>query len=188
MQYMGNKIWWNKRFKSRKLNVMSYEKYLEEDITYFKPRGKILDIACGDGRNSIYLARLGFEVVAIDFSEEALNRLTYFAKEEKLSIETKLIDLSSVDKLKSFGKFDGIIINHYRIKKEFYDDLMNCLNNNGILWVNGFREVPINNTNITNDDIFEANEFKILDKYKIVSKKLYEIGDRKFIRGIWSKI
>ena len=30
MQYMGNKIWWNKRFKSRKLNVMSYEKYLEE--------------------------------------------------------------------------------------------------------------------------------------------------------------
>ena len=31
---MGNKIWCNKRFKSRKLNVMSYEKYLEEDNSF----------------------------------------------------------------------------------------------------------------------------------------------------------
>lgn len=38
------------------------------------PKGKALDIACGEGRNSIYLARHGFEVEAIDISEAAINR------------------------------------------------------------------------------------------------------------------
>ena len=164
---------------------MKHEKCLEEDIFYFKPKGKILDIACGDGRNSIYLARLGFEVTAIDFSDEAINRLNYFANEEKLKIKTTLIDLSSVDELKTLGKYDGIIINHYRIKKELYDELMKHLNEQGILWVNGFRDIPRDNPNITSDDIFKVDEFQILDSYKMVDKRLYEIDEQKFIRGIW---
>ncbi len=38
------------------------------------PVGRALDIACGEGRNAIYLARHGFEVDAIDISEVAINR------------------------------------------------------------------------------------------------------------------
>ncbi|MEK6726529.1 MAG: methyltransferase domain-containing protein [Deltaproteobacteria bacterium] len=34
--------------------------------------GRALDIACGEGRNSIYLARKGFNVDAIDISDAAL--------------------------------------------------------------------------------------------------------------------
>lgn len=36
------------------------------------PRGRALDIACGMGRDSIYLARQGFRVHAVDFSIVAL--------------------------------------------------------------------------------------------------------------------
>ena len=35
-------------------------------------RGRALDIACGSGRNSIWLAQRGLEVVAVDISAEAL--------------------------------------------------------------------------------------------------------------------
>ena len=38
------------------------------------PKGKALDIACGEGRNAIYLARNGFEVDAVDISEVAVKR------------------------------------------------------------------------------------------------------------------
>jgi len=38
------------------------------------PLGKALDIACGEGRNSIYLARQGFEVDAVDISGVAIKR------------------------------------------------------------------------------------------------------------------
>jgi cyclopropane fatty-acyl-phospholipid synthase-like methyltransferase len=36
--------------------------------------GRVLDIGCGDGRNSAYLARLGFEVIGVDFSADAVSR------------------------------------------------------------------------------------------------------------------
>ncbi|MBI4165849.1 MAG: class I SAM-dependent methyltransferase [Acidobacteria bacterium] len=44
-------------------------------FAYLLPtRGKALDIACGSGRNSIWLARKGLEVTAIDLSAEALHQ------------------------------------------------------------------------------------------------------------------
>lgn len=120
MNYMGDSDWWNARFKKRKLNRMIHEKCLVDDIRYFPKKGKVLDIACGDGRNAIYLARLGYQVFAIDFCEEALKRLSYFAKEEALEIETKLVDLSKDTSLTHLNKFEAIIINHYRLKPQLY--------------------------------------------------------------------
>ncbi|MBI5277248.1 MAG: class I SAM-dependent methyltransferase [Burkholderiales bacterium] len=36
------------------------------------PHGRTLDLGCGHGRNSIFLARQGFEVEGVDFSESGL--------------------------------------------------------------------------------------------------------------------
>lgn len=44
---------------------MKHEKTLEEDLQFFQGRKTILDIASGDGRNAIYLAKLGFEIEKI---------------------------------------------------------------------------------------------------------------------------
>ena len=187
MNYMGDSHWWNERFKIRKLNIMTHEKYLEEDIKYFPREGKILDIACGDGRNSIYLARLGYSVTAIDFSKEALIRLNYFNEKENLDIESKLVDLSDNDVFINLDKYDAIIINHYRLNPKLYNSLMNYINKGGILWVNGFREIPDDNPNITELDILSEEDFISLDNYKLESKKAYELGGRKFVRYIWRK-
>lgn len=184
MKYMGDSEWWNERFKVRELNIMLHEKCLEDDIKFFHRDAKILDIACGDGRNAIYLARLGYHVLAIDFSEEALNRLNYFIKKENLKIETKLVDLSSDDVFVNLDKFDGAIINHYRLKPQLYSNLMNYIEEGGILWVNGFREIPNDNPNITASDILREQDFISLENYELENKKLYELGHRKFVRYI----
>lgn len=187
MQYMGDCQWWNEKFKARELNLMRYDKCLEEDIKYFPREGKILDIACGDGRNSIYLAKLGYDVHAIDFSEEALNRLNYFAEKENLNIETQLVDLSTNNFFINLYKYDAIIINHYRLRPELYSMLMNYINNDGILWINGFREIPNYNPNITEADILTEDDFISLENYSLENKKIYSIGERKFIRCILRK-
>lgn len=187
MKYMGDSKWWNERFKARELNIMRHEKCLEDDIKFFHRDGKILDIACGDGRNLIYLARLGYHVTGIDFSEEALNRLSYFAKNENLKIETKLLDLSNDEVLVNLEKFDGVIINHYRLNPRLYSDLMNYVKEGGVLWVNGFRDVPTDNPYITESDILIDEDFIFLENYKLENKKSYELGKRKFVRYIWRK-
>ena len=145
MEYMGNSTWWNERFKSQTLDRMAHEQRLEKDIKYFKIQGKLLDLACGDGRNAIYLSKLGYEVTAVDFSKEALNRLKFFMEEEKVFIKTKSMNLSKVNNLDGFDQFDGILINHYRLEPKLYMDLMKHLKQDGVLWVNGFCEIPYEN-------------------------------------------
>lgn len=156
-------------------------------LVYFPTKGKILDIACGDGRNAIYLARLGYEVIALDFCEEALNRLNYFIEKESLKIQTKLLDLSKDDSFINLDKVEGIIINHYRLKPKLYSNLMNYINNDGILWVNGFIQLPTDNPNITELDILRESDFTSLNTYKLENKEIYETNQRKFMRCIWRK-
>lgn len=43
------------------------------------PRGKLLDIGCGEGRHSIAAAVLGFRVTAVDYEPLALRRARQFA-------------------------------------------------------------------------------------------------------------
>jgi SAM-dependent methyltransferase len=48
---------------------------LFSEILNFERIGRVLDAGCGPGRNSIYLAKKGCQVDAIDFSRVALNEL-----------------------------------------------------------------------------------------------------------------
>jgi tellurite methyltransferase len=57
------------------------------------PTGRALDVASGTGRNSIPLARRGIEVVAVDWSANALNALARVARSERLAIKPVLVNL-----------------------------------------------------------------------------------------------
>lgn len=187
MNYMGNSAWWNERFKSRTLNIMEHDRRLEEDIVLFQSKRTILDIASGDGRNAVYLAKSGFEVHAVDFSIEAINRLNYFADKERLSIQTDLVDLSKDGLANIRRTYDAIIINHYRLPQNLYANLMNCLNIGGILWINGFKEVPKDNPDVKESDILHENDFKELKSYQLADKEEYEYNNKKFVRYVWIK-
>ena len=187
MEYMGNSSWWNERFKNRTLDRMTHENLLEKDIKYFKSQGKLLDLACGDGRNAIYLSKLGYEVTAVDFSKEALNRLKFFMEEEEVFIKTESIDLSKVNNFDEFEQFDGIVINHYRLNPKSYIDLMKHLKQDGVLWVNGFCEIPEDNPNITKNDLIKDSDFLEIKSAILVDRMFYKVGDRNFVRYLWRK-
>jgi len=59
-------------------------------------RGRALDIACGQGRNSLYLAERGFEVVAMDISAVALDEARKRAELKRLRIDWRQTDLEAV--------------------------------------------------------------------------------------------
>jgi len=60
------------------------------------PRGRALDVACGKGRNALYLAARGFEVVAIDISSVALDQGRRHAVSEQRRIDWLQADLERV--------------------------------------------------------------------------------------------
>lgn len=57
------------------------------------PKGRALDIGAGAGRNSIFLAKNGFKVEAIDKIADGLKKCRNFAKKHNLPIKTKLCDV-----------------------------------------------------------------------------------------------
>ena len=57
------------------------------------PKGNVLDLGMGEGRNALFLAEKGFNVEGIDLSETAIERCLQLAKERSLNIKAYVGDL-----------------------------------------------------------------------------------------------
>lgn len=159
MEYMGDKRFWDKKFANRNDNPLSPEKSLVDSIGYFK-EGTILDIACGDGRNSLFLLEKGFKVTGVDFSSKALERLEMFARRDNYVVNTMKIDLSKLNSLNDIGIFDNILINHYRLSKEGFADIGNHISDNGILFICGFGHKHQVDSKIREQDLIQPSDFE----------------------------
>lgn len=71
------------------------------------PRGKILSLAEGEGRNAVYLASLGYEVTGVDGSEVGLRKAMELAKKRGVAITTIQADLDEF--VIGLEQWDGII-------------------------------------------------------------------------------
>jgi tellurite methyltransferase len=78
-----------------------------ERIAARLPSGiKALDMGCGEGRNALYLAGLGFQVSAFDVSPMGIKKLQTMAAERGLNIDSSIEDMREY----SFPhKFDLIV-------------------------------------------------------------------------------
>jgi 2-polyprenyl-3-methyl-5-hydroxy-6-metoxy-1,4-benzoquinol methylase len=99
---------WDKRF-GRKAFALGKEPnpFLRKQI-HLLSKGKALDIATGEGRNAVFLAQHGFEVDAVDISEKGLKKAQKLARENRVKMNTFLVDLDQ-----------------YQIEKERYDLIAN---------------------------------------------------------------
>lgn len=75
------------------------------------------DIACGLGRNALYLARRGWEVDAIDVSDVALDKLAAAAKGEALAVNGIAADLevdpAAVGRHAGDRRYDLVLVIRY---------------------------------------------------------------------------
>lgn len=77
---------WNARYEGGAYGERTHPAVLLESWVEAAPRGRALDVACGAGRNALYLAECGFEVVGLDISQAALAQGAQRAKAAGLTI------------------------------------------------------------------------------------------------------
>ena len=186
MEYMGDESYWNHKFSNRIEKLLPPEKLLLDDLETFQFGDSGLELACGDGRNIISLAKKGYAMTGVDFSEIAIERLKRFSKEQSVTVDVFQMDLSKRTFMENLPKFDFIIINHYRLCPDFYFELIKYLNKGGYLWVNGFSSLPKNNSDVTQKDLITNKDFEYIQNI-LLDKKEYEDGDRKFVRYCFRK-
>jgi SAM-dependent methyltransferase len=96
---------------------------------------KCLDIGCGEGFYSIYLAKKGFKVTGIDLSENAIKLSKQNAEKAGVRINFIPMDVENLDKINE--KFDFIlewaILHHisHEKRKKYVEDIRSLLNKNG---------------------------------------------------------
>ncbi len=85
---------------------------LVETADLLRP-GKAADLACGAGRNALYLAERGWSVLAMDGSETAVKTLRRRAEARGLQVEAYVSDLTAPGFVLPDDSFDLIVIAYY---------------------------------------------------------------------------
>lgn len=74
---------------------------------YAKLPARVLDVGCGQGRDALFIARLGHSVVGVDISSNGIRDLNAAAKKEGLSVEGIVANIADYD---PDGLFDVVLI------------------------------------------------------------------------------
>ncbi|BDB62419.1 MULTISPECIES: SAM-dependent methyltransferase [Rhodococcus] len=102
------------------------------------PHGRALDLGCGEGRHSLWLATRGWEVVGVDFSEVALDKARRIAAQAPSRSRDRLRYVLADVTADSFeGEYDLILSAFLHFpppqRKALLDRAINSLKPEGIL-------------------------------------------------------
>jgi 2-polyprenyl-3-methyl-5-hydroxy-6-metoxy-1,4-benzoquinol methylase len=88
---------WNERFDKEEFifGTEPNEYLVEQSKRYLRSGNKVLCIADGEGRNGVWLAKQGMQVIGFDASDIALNKAKKFAQENQVDIEYAFSDTDS---------------------------------------------------------------------------------------------
>jgi 2-polyprenyl-3-methyl-5-hydroxy-6-metoxy-1,4-benzoquinol methylase len=105
---------WDTRYRDGAYETRTHPTALLAEWLPRLKRGRALDVACGAGRNALYLAANGFTVSALDISGVALERGRRAAAERGLNIDWLRADLDEdLERALPAGNFELIVWARY---------------------------------------------------------------------------
>lgn len=104
------------------------------------PNGKVLCVAEGEGRNAVYLAKLGYSVTAVDSSSVGLRKAQKLAEENGVEIDFIHSDLAEYEI--GVNQWDGIVSVFCPLppdlRKRLHADAVQGLKKNGVFLLEAY--------------------------------------------------
>ena len=100
------KVTYDKYYETENLFGEPYPELIEFFAEYSR-KGKVLDLGCGQGRDVIALARLGYSVTGIDNSKVGIDQMNQIGKNENLDLVGQVGDIYAFDR---FSEFDIVLM------------------------------------------------------------------------------
>jgi hypothetical protein len=98
---------WDERYESTPFFYGRMPNDFVVSSVCYLPKGKVLCLAEGEGRNSVFLARSGYTVTGVDFSAKAIENARDLAAQHKAEVHYIQADLVTYDI--GEGCWDGIV-------------------------------------------------------------------------------
>ena len=122
---------WDERYASGKYSSDEPHKLLI-DLTAEINAGNALDLACGVGRNAIFLAEKGFQVTAVDNSAVGIGIAKQRAQEKHLEIDFRVADLEKGEFKIHENAYD-LICDFYYLQRNLFAEIKKGLKKDGII-------------------------------------------------------
>lgn len=121
--------------------------FLVQSIDYFPSEGKVLCLADGEGRNSVYLAQRGFEVTAVDSSTVGMQKTNRLAQEKGVEVHTIVADLADFSFLENHYDVIISIFCHLppTLRKKVHKNVVSSLRQDGIFLLEGYTPKQLEN-------------------------------------------
>lgn len=172
---------WDKRYSEEEYNYgKEPNDFLKEELPKLKP-GKILFIGEGEGRNAVFAAKLGWNVDAIDFSEEGKRKAEKLAEEQNVKINYQIEDFSTFIPQENNYDAAGVFFIHLdkELRTILFQKLIRSLKPSGKIIFECFEKEQINYSSggpkdssllYSLEDV--VNEFIGLDFEKLSKEKI----------------
>jgi SAM-dependent methyltransferase len=109
---------WDERYAAKELVWSADPNQFLPPAVADLPVGRSLDLACGEGRNAIWLASQGWDSTAVDFSAVGLEKGQAIAEREGLTVNWVL---SNVLNYQSAEQFDLIVVFYVHLPSDQLD-------------------------------------------------------------------
>ncbi len=131
---------WDRRYRDGSYQPRPSPFSLLEQMIDRLPRGRALDIACGGGRNALFLAAHGYEVEAVDGSPEALRLAGEQARARGLAVRWTEADLDDYAPPQTGY---AVIVNCFYLNRPLLSRLAGALADDGYIFVEQHLRTPL---------------------------------------------
>jgi cyclopropane fatty-acyl-phospholipid synthase-like methyltransferase len=193
---------WDDRYKDEKyVYGKDANEFLVRSLHKLTP-GRILFPAEGEGRNAVYAASLGWDVVAFDISQEGRKKALKLAEDKGVHIEYHLFNYQEAEyRLESFDAV-AMIFAHMSANVRHYVHriMINYLKPDGHFLLQGFSKAQLGKTSggpkdetmlfskeELEDDFYEMSTVNILEKESYLSEGPFHQGNASLIELIGIK-
>ena len=156
--------WWNGFYEDRAKPCPFFVESPDESLVQWVDDGlvlpgKALDLGCGNGRNSIFLARRGFAVEGVDYSQQAIGWADEHVRSAGVSVRLRCqsvfdleCDAGSVDLV-----YDGGCFHHMppHRRRTYVELVTTALKPGGWFGMTCFR--PEGGSGYSDDDVYERS-------------------------------
>jgi len=155
---------WNSRYQSLETAYGYNPNEFLVSVLKDKKPGSILFPGEGEGRNSLWAAKMGWKVSAFDFSSEAMAKAQKLYKQNGVSVSYSVAEALNFNPVE---QFDSIALIYVHLpsseREEFYKKCISWLKPNGFIVMECFHIDQIERTTggPKNSDLFQSiEEFK----------------------------
>jgi len=151
--------------------------FLKQNV-HLLPKSKALDIAMGEGRNGVFLATQGFEVVGLDISEKGLAKAHQLAKQNGVTIETRVVDLENHQLEKN--AYDVILLMYY-MQRDLWPQIKDALKPGGMAIIETYNVDHLKHARFNPKWLLKYNELiTAFQGMKIIRYQAYEDSDQAY--------